>query len=689
MAFDYQSVEYRYFLTDLLTNNIIAEVPFSGVSFQRANRRAGSFSGSIPFIEETKSMNLYEATMPGRTGLYITRNGVCVWGGIIWRRSYSSDSKELQVEGAEFMSYFYHRNVWQTLIYGTDFVIIVGYQATNGIATITTQDPHGYAQGEVVEILGVGPALNGFREVESVLSATQYTVEVTSGNVPATSVTSGVCRVAIDTYEFARDLMARAANDLAGVSFINDAYKPSRQREASVILKERVDSRVTIKTADPHGLIVGQEITLIQVDDLLDGVHEVIDIPDETTVVFELNGPDVPRTSLSGIRTLNVTIKQAFAGLGTITTDVPHGATTGQTIVVSNVDSFFTGRLDNVFNGEFEVIFINSPNQLGFLVDSILDIPNTPVSGGTVTLGSRFVYGDFGSFSANSDIDIILGVVEDGEKSGFYQDTQYIFGYENRTVGEVLEKFSTNIGGFEYRIDCDYNFETASFERFFRLLKTDDKITTSNGFELISSLLTEEELAALDEPYPRSIEYFKANQTVFEFPGNIDNFSVEESAEEAATRFFVVGNDEEIGTDSFQPYAVASSAEFLTGSGNDDAWPLLDQVETLSEISDQEELYNYAVDYLFESLPPISEFKISVNGSLNPQVGSYAPGDWCAIILNDEYARQAAASSREPRKDILLRKINSYKVSVPDSPHLPEKVELELITDWKADRSGN
>jgi hypothetical protein len=688
MAFDYQAVEYRYFLTDLLSNNIIAEVPFNGVSFQRTNRKAGTFSGSIPFIEKTESLNLYESTMPGKTGLYIMRNGVCVWGGMIWRRSYDSGSKELKVDGAEFISYFYHRNVWQTLIYGTDYVGVVSYQASNGTATVTTQVPHGYAQGEVVEILGVGPALNGFREVTSIISATRFTVAVTSGDVPLTSLTSGISRVAIDTYEFARDLMARAANDLAGVGFANDAYKPSRQREASVVLKERRDSRVTLKTSEPHRVIVGQEITLFEVDSLLDGIHEVIEVPDNTTVVFELNGPDIPRTSLSGIKTLNVTLKQAFSGLGTINTDVPHGVTAGQTIVVKDVDSFFTGRLDNVFNGEFEVVFVNSSNQLGFIVDSILDIPNTPVSGGTVTVGSKFVYGDFGSFSANSDIDIILSVEGDGERSGFYQDTQFIFGYENRTIGEVLEKFSTNIGGFEYRIDCDYNFATASFERYFRLLKTDDKIITSNGFELVSKLLTDEELAALDEPYPRDIEYFKANEFVFEFPGNIDNFSVEESAEDAATRFFTVGNDEEIGTDSFQPYASASSAELLGGEVGL-AWPLLDQVETLSEITDQEELYNYAVDYLFESLPPISEFKISVNGSLDPQVGSYAPGDWCAIILNDEYARQATLSPQEPREDIIIRKINSYKVTVPDSPHLPEKVELELIIDWKADRRGN
>ena len=117
MGFQYQSLEYRYFLTDLLTNSVISEVPFKSVSYERANRKAGSFSGTIPFIPSTKSLNLYEATMPGRTGIYITRNGVCVWGGIIWSRSYDVLSKELKVDGSEFISYFYHRNIWQTLIY--------------------------------------------------------------------------------------------------------------------------------------------------------------------------------------------------------------------------------------------------------------------------------------------------------------------------------------------------------------------------------------------------------------------------------------------------------------------------------------------------------------------------------------------------------------------------------------------
>lgn len=688
MSFNYQAVEYRYFLTDLLSNNLIAEVPFSGVSYERANRRAGSFSGSIPFIEETRSMNLYDSTMPGKTGLYVMRNGICVWGGIVWRRQYQSESKELQIEASEFISYFYHRNVWQTLIYGTDYISVVSYNISNGVATLNTSIPHGYVEGEVIEILGSGPAINGFHEVTSVTSATQFKFSSDYSDVPTTQLTSSISRVAIDSYEFARDLMARAANDLAGVRFANDSYQPARQKEASIVLKQRVDSRVTLKSAEPHGLVIGQEITLVEVDSELDGTHTVLDIPDETTIILELNGPDIERTTLSGIRILNVTAKQAFSGLGTLNTDVPHRATAGQTIVVKDVDAFFTGRLDNVFNGEFTVVYVNSPNQLGFVVDSELDIETTPVSGGTVTLGSKAIYGDYGSFTSNSDVDVVLYVAEDGDKSGFYQDTQFIFGYENKTVGEVLETYSNKVGGFEYRIDCDYNYSTASFERYFRLLRVDEKITTSSGFELISALLTPEELASIDEPYPRDIEYLKANNIVFEYPGNIDNFTLDESAEEAATRFFVVGNDEEIGDDSFQPYAAASARDYLNGEVGT-AWPLLDQTESLSDISDREELYNYALDYLFESLPPMGEFSISVNGSLDPQVGSYYPGDWCAIIIDDEYMRMHLASDQEPRNDLIIRKINSYKVSVPDSPHLPEKVDLELITDWKVDRRGN
>ena len=98
-------VKYRYFLTDLVSNSVIAELPFTGVSYQRVLRKAGTFTGNIPLIAATSRLNIYDATMPGRTGVYVMRNDVCVWGGIIWGRKYDQASKTVSIDASEFTSY--------------------------------------------------------------------------------------------------------------------------------------------------------------------------------------------------------------------------------------------------------------------------------------------------------------------------------------------------------------------------------------------------------------------------------------------------------------------------------------------------------------------------------------------------------------------------------------------------------
>jgi hypothetical protein len=180
-------------------------------------------------------------------------------------------------------------------------------------------------------------------------------------------------------------------------------------------------------------------------------------------------------------------------------------------------------------------------------------------------------------------------------------------------------------------------------------------------------------------------EELGADQIVFEYPGNISTFTVEESSEYSATRFFVVGNIEDLSDAASQPYAGASAKDLLDNKTGR-SWPILDQVETLDKVQDELTLYNYAEDYLYESRPPIGKYSITVNGSLAPIIGSYFPGDWCSVIIDDEYVRQRLANDQEPRDDLLIRKINSYTVNVPDSPTFPESVQLELITDWKVDK---
>jgi hypothetical protein len=335
MAIYEQSVVYRYFLTDLLSNELIAEVPFKDVSYQKANRKAGSFSGTIAFIPATKELDLYEATMPGRTGLYITRNNVVIWGGIIWSRSYDVDSKALQVNGAEFISYFYHRNIWQTLIYGSEFVGLSSYSVSGGVATINTEIPHGFSVGDRVGITYTNPAVDGNHTVISVPSATSFTFSSTSGNIPNTENTTGACRFLVDTYDFARDIVEQVAGDLSGINFANEEIKPAKELQGSVISKQRNDGLVTLKTSVPHRAIPGQEIEVLEVGSGLDGLHVIEDVPDEFTITYILPGADVPVASLPGIRTLNVVTKSLTGNVfpnpsvATITTNLPHGASPG------------------------------------------------------------------------------------------------------------------------------------------------------------------------------------------------------------------------------------------------------------------------------------------------------------------------------------------------------------------------
>jgi hypothetical protein len=662
------SVEYRYFLTDLLTNSVISEIPFKGVSYQRVNRRAGEFSGDIPFIEATKGLDIYEATMPGRTGLYVMRNQVCVWGGIIWSRSYSVESKTLSVSASEFTSYFYHRNLWQTLQYGSEFVGISSFAVSSGTGTITTEVTHGFVVGQKVKITFTSPLVDGVHTVTAVPATNQYQFTTTSANGSGPS-TSGACRSLVDTYDFARDLVYRVATDLGGINFANEVIKPAKELQGSVISKRRSAGLVTLRTSSPHEAIPGQEIEVVEVGSGLDGLHVITEVPNSSTIVYSLSGADLSETAISGIRSLNVIRKKLVDNLATITLDRPHGAAVGQTVILEGIDAFYTKKLDSTFNGRFTITGIPSATEFTFISGGILNVidPATGnglvVAGGIATFGSKFIYGDFGSFTSNSDIGILF---ESLAKSGEYQDTQIFRGFEQRSVGEVLETYSNIVkGGFEYRIDCDYDFDTAQFTRTFRILPI-ERSQSPLGF-----VYTAEELGA--------------DQIVFEYPGNISTFTVEESSEDSATRFFVVGNIEDLSDAASQPYAGASAKDLLDNKTGR-SWPILDQVETLDKVQDELTLYNYAEDYLYESRPPIGKYSITVNGSLAPIIGSYFPGDWCSVIIDDEYVRQRLANDQEPRDDLLIRKINSYTVNVPDSPTFPESVQLELITDWKVDK---
>ena len=650
---DTAAAQYKYFTTDILTNEVLAEIPFRSVSFERSIKAAGTFSGTIPVIAETAHMNLYESTMPGKTAVYVVRDDECVWGGIIWNRSYNVVNRELNVSASEFTSYFYHRNIWKTWThdFGADLVV------SSGTVTATLQAlNYDFPVGSSVRLVfpEVGDFnYNGYYTVAT--SPNDYTFTITGTSIPNGTYSNVTVYARVDTYDYVRQLLDEILVDFSGISFPNTEIEPAQTEKHQITSIAAPGGVTTITTATAHNIVPTQTIEIYNVNATFDGVWDVISVPSPTTFT-------IGSTATASVSTLTrtVTTKSVTDFLATLTTSGAHGFTAGQTVTISGVDD--PTSFVSVFDGDFAIY--TTPTSNTFTIDvGDSDLASTAVASGTAVVQPTVKVGTYGPFPANSDIDIDYST---NEYSGKNVMNKTYRGYELRSVGEELEEYSDTVDGFEYRIDCalEYVGGIPVFTRTFVLIPIDFPNPPAEG-----------------EVSPPS--RYGADQLVFEYPGSIIDVNMEESAEDAATRFFVVGNIPDLGDDASQPYAVASADDLLLAG-----WPLLDQEETRNEESEESALYAHAQRYLAESRPPISDIKVRVNGSLSPKIGEYVPGDWCSIIVDDEFIRMRLASDLEVRDTVIVRKIDGYRVSVPDSPSFGEEVELTLVTEPEVDKIG-
>jgi membrane protein implicated in regulation of membrane protease activity len=725
------AAQYRYFTTDLLTNEVLAEIPFRGVSFERSIKAAGNFSGTIPVIPETAGMNLYESTMPGKTGLYIVRDHVCVWGGIIWNRAYNVVERSLSINANEFTSYFYHRNIWKTYThdFGVDLTVSSG-TVTGVLQTMNYSFPVGSSVRLVFPTTNMYE-YNDYYTIATAPNPDQFTITGTS--IPNGTYPDVTVYVRVDTYDYVRQLIDSVLEDFAGTTFPNTDIEPAQTERVVIYSKAITGNVATIVTATAHGIIPTQTVELYNVDTTLDGLWDVISTPTSTSFTFAVTAGNVATTltpivtktvnkkaitdflgtvttstshgftagdivEMTGVDGVTATVnnKKLTSNVATLTTSSAHGANIGDMVTVTNVDATFNGvyyiddvpttttftygktaadvpsaavasgvavisGFTDVFNTQHMIY--TAPTATTFTVDlADTDMPETTVSG-TVTKSAIVAVGTYGSFPGNSDIGIDYST---NDYSGLNVPNTNYRGYELRSVGEELDQYSDTVDGFEYRIDCDlvYVGDIPTFTRTFVLIPIDFPNPPSAG-----------------EVSPPS--RYGADQLVFEYPGSIIDINMEESAEDAATRFFVVGNIPDLGEDASQPYAVASATDLLEAG-----WPILDQEETRNEEGDETALYSHAQRYLAEMRPPISDIKVKVNGSLSPKIGEFVPGDWCSIVIEDEFIRMRLASDLEVRDTVIVRKIEGFKVTVPDTPSFPEETELLLVTEPEVDKIG-
>lgn len=105
---------YRFLAYDLRTNALLGELPIGNATYERVLNGAGSFGGYVSLGRKTTTgaqldTTMLAATLPHRTALYVERDGVLMWGGVLWGRQYNSTNHQLQLRGAEFWSYYRRR----------------------------------------------------------------------------------------------------------------------------------------------------------------------------------------------------------------------------------------------------------------------------------------------------------------------------------------------------------------------------------------------------------------------------------------------------------------------------------------------------------------------------------------------------------------------------------------------------
>lgn len=124
MSEEFRYVTTRVFQDGSTANQIIAELPLTGVSYTSQLNSVGTFQGHLLLSGENADIyNAYEGTIPGKTILWVlytnsvTNTSLPVWSGVIWAREYDGASQTLSLSAQEMLSLYNKRLISTTKDY--------------------------------------------------------------------------------------------------------------------------------------------------------------------------------------------------------------------------------------------------------------------------------------------------------------------------------------------------------------------------------------------------------------------------------------------------------------------------------------------------------------------------------------------------------------------------------------------
>jgi hypothetical protein len=548
-------------------------------------------------------------------------------------------------------------------------------QRTGTTVTLTTSGNHTFNSGDQVTVASlIGAGFNGTYTLTGVTSNTVTYTSGTSGNVSTTAAT-GTIKLTSNAHGLSVGSLVKIENVDPPWYGINVYDSPSHTDSTGELVSE-----YTKVTAVPSSTTFSYRST--RKPKKSKRANDEVEYSNEYWFKSE------PYSDF------NVTRKtyNHETEIVRLNFDSDNNIIVGDTVEVTRTNTL----VSTVFNGTFVVtgagdkwIEYSSPSALtssivfqagsGHVKAVKRKVTNARARVDYSAIVTSYSYGPFPTASN-------LGITIQNDLDSAFVDIPYkpsnLFGSELITAKEHLDKYITQTRGFDYRIDCRYNTSTNQFTRRFVFVPTGLKAAAPGVGS--ARPITDFETDGVD-----------ASQIVFEYPGNIANFSIDESTEDAATRFFVARS--QTGSTGQAQFVAAHSRELLSSGwplldiSEKQDWPVYDQALNVDGYRNQsfnDDTFKTAKRYLEESRPPVASISVTVNGSISPEVDEYSPGYWCSLILDDEFIQQRLASDLEPRSDVLIRKIVSMSVAVPNVPSYPEMVTLNLIPEWEVDLVG-
>jgi hypothetical protein len=120
---------YRVIICDLRSDQLLDVLPVTGLTFDDYIGKTGVCSGTIEITDTRVAARMRLNFIPARTAVYVLRNADIWWGGVLWTRNPSVDSRgyvKVQFQAATFESYFDRRKIFDTQTFtGEDQLDIV------------------------------------------------------------------------------------------------------------------------------------------------------------------------------------------------------------------------------------------------------------------------------------------------------------------------------------------------------------------------------------------------------------------------------------------------------------------------------------------------------------------------------------------------------------------------------------